>query len=616
MKQLLSQWAPWIWCLLGFILYVQTVPFGFVLDDQVVYSENSFVQKGVSGIPDIISNEGFVGYFGEKRDLVIGDRYRPLSLVTFAIEKEIIGGKPWIGHLNNALLYGILCALVFIFLRKMAAALGSRSSEAVAWVAAACFTLHPVHVEAVANIKGRDEILAALFFVLVLWISARWKDSFSYLGAAMIAILTFLGIMSKEHVVTLLAILPLTEWLIFKSSWKKIMFVTLAVLVGVVAYLALRNQVLGYLIPSAPSVTGDLMNNPFLEMEGEEVGGTIIFTWLRYFLLLWFPFPLTHDYYPYHIAKYSMGDGIVILTIILYLSLAITAFWNWRKRPIGLWSLAVFAITLLPASNIFFTVGTFMNERFLFLPSLGFAAFFGMIFGGFWNHRQPAIKGLMRIVPVAILSFFLFVTLFRIPDWRSGHSLNQSAIKVSKNSARINLFVGTDHFNEANKLTDRREKMAQLDRAEQYLQKALRIYPLYGSANNMLCGTCAEKYKIDNKLSALLKCFERVATFRPDTEYLNQFLDFLKQRGDVGPELIDFYRRLGYKRLYTERKNFPYALKYLRTANDLNPGNKEIYRELSEVYMAFGIHLQEHPDPNFPTSDIIDSGRFFGEKAR
>jgi protein O-mannosyl-transferase len=93
--------------IVSFLLYGQSLQYGYVLDDTIVVDENKFVAKGVNGIWDILSKETFTGYFGEQKNLVAGARYRPLSLVSFALEQSIFGKKPAISHFINILLYAL-----------------------------------------------------------------------------------------------------------------------------------------------------------------------------------------------------------------------------------------------------------------------------------------------------------------------------------------------------------------------------------------------------------------------------------------------------------------------------------------------------------------------------
>ena len=156
---------------LAFAQYLQTLPYEFVLDDVIVVKENDFVKKGLSGIPEILHTESMVGYFGEQKDLIPGARYRPLSIVSFALEYEIFGDfNPRINHLINIVLYGLCGFLLFLFLGNII------KSDKKLWLsipilAGLIWMVHPVHSEAVANIKGRDEIMSLLFSLMCLLLS-------------------------------------------------------------------------------------------------------------------------------------------------------------------------------------------------------------------------------------------------------------------------------------------------------------------------------------------------------------------------------------------------------------------------------------------------------------
>ena len=161
--------------LLSVGIYAMTVPYEFVLDDQIVISENEFVKKGLSGISEIFSNDSFTGYFGEQKDLVAGARYRPLSIAMFAVEHELAGLDQRIYHAINILLYGLLVLILF---RVVSLFIKAPPKDywflAVPFVCALLFALHPVHTEAVANIKGRDEILALMGSLLTVYAVFRY----------------------------------------------------------------------------------------------------------------------------------------------------------------------------------------------------------------------------------------------------------------------------------------------------------------------------------------------------------------------------------------------------------------------------------------------------------
>jgi len=106
--------------MLSFALYHVCIPFGYVLDDLMVVSGNEYTKKGFDGIWDILTTESFEGYFGEKKELVQGNRYRPLSIITFAIEHGILGElNPKVSHIINIILYGFTCILIMMVLTML-----------------------------------------------------------------------------------------------------------------------------------------------------------------------------------------------------------------------------------------------------------------------------------------------------------------------------------------------------------------------------------------------------------------------------------------------------------------------------------------------------------------
>ena len=163
---------------LPFLLYYQATTFGYVLDDQIVITDNNFTKKGFAGIGDLLTTESMTGYFGEQKNLVQGNRYRPLSLITFAMEYDMFGGlNPSVSHWINILFYALTGLLLFRVLSMMF----RKRPESFWWLAipfltSLFFIAHPIHSEAVANIKGRDEILALLFSLATLYGALRYMD--------------------------------------------------------------------------------------------------------------------------------------------------------------------------------------------------------------------------------------------------------------------------------------------------------------------------------------------------------------------------------------------------------------------------------------------------------
>ena len=163
----------WTLVIIVVLLNFNTLRNQYALDDAIVITKNQHVEKGLSGIPDILKNDTFQGFFGSQQDLVAGGRYRPLSLITFAIEYQFFGLNPVVGHFINIVIYAIIVVLLLLVLRELIPNANNQWLK-IAWLTAFLFAIHPIHTEAVANIKGRDELMT-LLFALLAWLSVfKW----------------------------------------------------------------------------------------------------------------------------------------------------------------------------------------------------------------------------------------------------------------------------------------------------------------------------------------------------------------------------------------------------------------------------------------------------------
>jgi protein O-mannosyl-transferase len=562
---------------LSFVIYAQSIGHDYVLDDTMVIVKNEFTKKGIDGIGDIFRYESFRGYFGEQKQLLEGDRYRPLSIATFAIEQSLFGGNKAISHFINILLYalsGILLyrVLWFMFPLKNKEEIGSNTvtpqrNEAIGiidegnsdtakmgligsffnlpFIATLLFIVHPLHVEVVANIKGRDEILAlmgelgALYFTfLFLYLNKKIYLIYSFLSICV-------GIFSKESVITFLAIVPLTVCFFTKATWGNIMKVTLPVVLGVLLYLAMRVNAIGYLMGGKEIV--DLMNNPFYGMTFSNKMATIFYTLLIYLKLHIFPHPLTHDYYPFHIPRMTWGNWESWVSLLLHLGLGLVILRGWRTRSVWAYAAAFYLVTLSIVSNIFVSVGTFMNERFVYHASLGFCialsyfltkkiphnTFFSKntVDGG---NPEEGGKGPSKvafgIASVLILGFAIR-TIVRVPDWRNGTTLNDSAILHSPNSARANCFYAVslweNRFTKLPENVSEKDKRACLDSMQLYFNRSVEILPKYGAAQKMRAAVAAEYHKLDKQTEPLLKVFREVNLSGTYEKFVLEYLKFI-----------------------------------------------------------------------------------------
>jgi protein O-mannosyl-transferase len=190
-------------------LYFNTVFNGYCLDDGLVILENDSVQNGLRGIPAIITSDSYAGFYhkmGAEQELSAG-RYRPLSLVTFALEHQIAGNNPLLSHVVNLVLYLLT---IFLLFRLLGRDLFPEDPR-LAWLTTFFFAIHPLHTEVVANIKSRDEILSLLFLLLAFHFALRRIRTRGRRSLVAALACYFLALLSKEYGLSFLLLFPL--WL-------------------------------------------------------------------------------------------------------------------------------------------------------------------------------------------------------------------------------------------------------------------------------------------------------------------------------------------------------------------------------------------------------------------
>ncbi len=338
-------------CVIAFcvLLYGNTLTLNYALDDLVVITGNQFTKAGFKGIPDILTTDLFTGFFGKDNSMVTGGRYRPLSVVTFAIEYQFFGPNPLISHLINLLLLIVTGMLIYDLLRTLLAYKGYPPDQkywyvSVPLIATLVFVAHPVHTEVIANIKGRDEILSLLLALAAL------KYVLAYLSKPaakemILATLFFFGaLLSKENAITFLAVIPLTIWFFTKYPIRNTVIALIPLAAGAILFLLIRQWVIGH--NPTGNLENDLMNNPFVNMTLQEKYATIFYTLGIYLRLLIFPHPLTYDYYPYHIPVVSIGELKAIIPLVIYSCLAIYAFATFKRKSIATYSIFYYFFTL------------------------------------------------------------------------------------------------------------------------------------------------------------------------------------------------------------------------------------------------------------------------------
>lgn len=359
---------------------------GFTYDDRWIIVENSRVH----------SLRALWHYFGEsywpmKSGAAL---YRPAVIIAYSVQWAIGGGSPFIFHLVNVLL-AAGCAVAVYWVA------GFLVAPSVAWLAAALFAVHPVHVEAIANVVGQAELWAALVVLVAFGLYARDRRDGALRRETGVAICSLFvaGLFTKEHVVVLPALLVAAELLRYRDVpvWQRLRRLRLLLwpmFAIVVAYVALRVRVVG-------AVGGDTEHPSLLHRNVVERALIMLDVLPEYGRLLLWPVRLLADYSPrqlevHHAPDVSQLSGILLLacTVALF-ALSV------RRAPVVAFGLAWFALLIAPVSNVLIPTGILLAERTLYLPSVG--ALLVVAYGV--NLLQARLRAdgspLQRAVPLA-----------------------------------------------------------------------------------------------------------------------------------------------------------------------------------------------------------------------
>ncbi len=607
----LGQSARWIGpalALLAFGLYVNTFGHQYALDDPLAITKNDLVRRGVSSIPELFFQHYRAGTEGANASALL---YRPLSLVSFAIEWSVAPGQPWLGHVVNALWYALTVWLAFVVFRRLL------RGYSLWWPVAAVllFATHPIHTEAVANIKSRDELLCLFFCLgaLYSWLRAQEQPAGRWWAMALVSYL--LGLLSKESAVAFWPVFPLAAWFFRHKTVRQSLFSSLPLLVPVVVFLALRAAVLGR-VSSTFSISP--MDNPIVEASdwGEHTATAFMALW-TYLRLLVFPEPLLSDYSYRHLHVVNWSNGEAIAGLLAYAGLLALSVWGLWRRHAWAFASAAFLCSMALYSQLLVVIGTLLGERLLYTPSLwfclGFSWLVGWLLGVRWTDEKNWPKVKSNLPAWAVLSvialLFGWQTLRRNADWKDNLTLFRADVAKAPASVRLNngaaselyqYLQGTDSLSEAEMASvldevERHSRAAiavrpnpvsflnlgnaaaarkQYEEAVRHYEEALRLAPNYGIIRLNLARTYATWGRVEGQQNNNL---QRCA------ELLEKAIEYGTSEPEVLLDLGTAYGLMG---------NNEKAIHWFEQVVQRDAGNTTAWRNLALAYRAIGEHAR------------------------
>lgn len=391
------------------VVYLGALWNQFALDDNQIVVYNTLVRE-LGGVWRAFASP----YWPPQ---VSGRLYRPLPLVTYAIDWQVAGGAAWWFHaINVAWHAGASAAVAWLA--------GRWSGDRAALAAGLLFAVHPVHVEAVANVVGRAELMAALFAVLAVY-AALANDRLGWSAVALAA-----GLLSKENAMVV-PVLIAWGWMVglARPSRRRMAAYAGVWLALGTLYMAVRWTVLGHEVL-------DRVAPVFFGASPVAVRLTAVAALTDVARLLVFPLTLRADYSPAERTLVPTPLDPRFAFGLLCLAAWGALLWRtWRGgRRVEAFGLGWIAVALFPVSNLAVPVGVLLAERALYLPSAGLAVAVGAWLRDLEARRLAYLLGLL-VVAGGVR------TALRVPVWRDTRATITSELEDSPRS-----FVGPAHM--------------------------------------------------------------------------------------------------------------------------------------------------------------------------
>ena len=346
--------------------------------------------------------------------------WHPLTTISHQLDCELFGLNPAPMHWENFLWHALNSVLVLLVWRALTGTLG-RSA-----LVAALFALHPLHVESVAWISERKDVLCAFFWLLGLWAYAGYARRATIGRYLLVAGAMVLALLSKPMAVTfpctllLLDFWPLARWP--KRSWRALVVEKLPLFALVVVH-----SVLTFLVQSASGAAN--FGERFTL--GARLGNAVV-AYARYLGKTVWP----ESFSPLYFHPGYWPAIAVVGAIALLLALSV---WIWRQRGSQPW-LAFgwlwFLGTLVPVIGIVQVGAQSMADRYMYFPILG--VFTMLVWSGAAAvARWPGLRRPLGFATVAALIALALGTARQVPAWKNSLTLYERSIAAGEDNAAV-----------------------------------------------------------------------------------------------------------------------------------------------------------------------------------
>ena len=476
-------------------------------------------------------------------------------------------------HLTNVWIHSLATLLLFAFLER---ATGARWRSAFV---AFLFALHPLHVESVAWVAERKDVLSGLFWFLTLWTYVRYAERPGWNRYVLVLLPFCMGLMAKPMIVTLPFVLllldlwPLQRKLTVRLLWEKVPLLALSAGAAAIAYLAQK---------SAGSVE---MVHVSLGMRAENA----LVSYVVYIAKMFWPTGLAVLYpYPQSIPAWqAIIAGVAIAGI---LGLALRSYRDFPYLTVGwLWYLG----TLVPVIGLVQVGLQSHADRYTYIPMTGVSI---MLAWGAADviRRWPRARVAVVSSVAAACGVLVVLTWIQLPYWKNSESLYRRALAVTNGNYTMHYGLG---FYLA-KLPGR------LPEAIAEYRAALRTNPGYLEAQSNLAGALLE---IPGGLPEAIEHYEAALRIKPDSAGVHNNLGVALARVPgrlpeailqytaavrIKPDFVEAHSNLADALLATPG-GLPGAIEQYQALLKLNPNSAETYNKLGAAFAKIPGRLTE-----------------------
>lgn len=395
-------------------LYLPVLPYGWVWDDQFLVTSHGAGGAGAEG-------------------------FRLLASLLYRVEWAMGFGTPLIAHLSGIVLHGIATWLFF----RLAVQVGA--GPGIALASALLFAAHPVHVEAVAYVSGRPELLATVFALTALLLARTaelcspegcrsWKIYPAY--AAMLA-----AVLSDEvAIVTPLVLVGLDRWGPVRVPWRRRLTHYSGFFAIVLVYLLVRYTAGGGATPAPGTAHASSGIDDAARFWAAPMA------LLEYLKMLVLPYPLNalRSLRAVDVASWSAR----LAPFVALAALALVVVWR-RRDPLARAGALLLLLPLFPALPLPFFVGSFAEERAAYFASVGLCLLVGSVYA--WIARgRPKLQPLLALAAISIAAAAAYGTLARLPVWRNNISLLRAAAAVAPQDPEPHLMLAAHFIRDGN----------------------------------------------------------------------------------------------------------------------------------------------------------------------